>query len=180
MSAKNLRGLFNGRAFRIPDYQRGYAWDDKQLNELWEDLEQIASESGELKKHYMGTIYLERIKPKESEKWLLDKDIKFYNVIDGQQRLTTISILLFELLKATETGYAETKKDTLLETFISQSDLSGNNRVYKFSYAHDSQNYNFLLHSIFEDSEIRSENHRNYYANNLSFAKSFSKIKSSV
>lgn len=97
MSAINLTDLFNTRIFRIPDYQRGYAWEDKQLNELWDDLDEIPTVNEELKKHYTGTIYLEETNPTETEKWL--SGVKFYNVVDGQQRLTSISILLFELLR---------------------------------------------------------------------------------
>lgn len=34
----SLSDLFNNSIFRILDYQRGYAWEDSQLNEFWEDL----------------------------------------------------------------------------------------------------------------------------------------------
>ena len=82
MSANNLSELFNQRIFRIPDYQRGYAWEDKQLSELWDDLDEIAEVDGELKKHYTGTIYLEETQPTADEKWL--SGVKFFNVVDGQ------------------------------------------------------------------------------------------------
>lgn len=177
MSAQDLNSLFNNKIFRIPDYQRGYAWGKKQLNDLWDDLAEIDTVDNELRKHYTGTIYLERTEPHKTEKWL--PGAQFYNVVDGQQRLTTISILLFELLKATEIGYAERKKDTLLETFISQLNIKGKSKVYKFSYAHGSQNYNFLLHSIFEDKAIvlNQETATNYYTKNLAFAKEFFREK---
>lgn len=93
MAAINLLELFNGKIFRIPDYQRGYAWEEKQLQELWDDVEEIPEENGEFKKHYTGTIYLEEIAAHENEKWL--SGVRFYDVVDGQQRLTTISIFHF-------------------------------------------------------------------------------------
>lgn len=34
----SLSDLFNNSIFRIPDYQRGYAWEDSQLNDFWEGL----------------------------------------------------------------------------------------------------------------------------------------------
>ncbi len=176
MSAINLTDLFNTRIFRIPDYQRGYAWGDKQLNELWDDLDEIPTIDDEVKKHYTGTIYLEETCPIETEKWL--SGVKFYNVVDGQQRLTSISILLFELLKATEIGYAEKKKEKLLETFVFESNMSGESRVYKFSYTATDKNFNFLHHSIFEDSKVvLNQGHNNHYAKNLSVAKKFFKDK---
>ncbi|MBL8892357.1 MAG: DUF262 domain-containing protein [Planctomycetaceae bacterium] len=36
-----LSKIFSERLFRIPDYQRGYAWTDKQLQEFWNDIEQL-------------------------------------------------------------------------------------------------------------------------------------------
>src|SRR5690606_8114087 len=172
MSAINLTELFNTRIFRIPDYQRGYAWEDKQLNELWDDLDEIPMINGELKKHYTGTIFLEETKPTDTESWL--SDVKFYNIVDGQQRLTTISILLYELLKATDIGYVEKKKDKLIETFLFESNLSGKSKVYKFSYASTDQNNDFLLHTIYEDHKVvLSEKRLNHYIKNLNNAKIF-------
>jgi uncharacterized protein with ParB-like and HNH nuclease domain len=176
MSAINLTELFNTRIFRIPDFQRGYAWEDKQLSELWDDLDEIPMVEGELKKHYTGTIYLEETKPIETESWL--SNVKFFNVVDGQQRLTTISILLQELLRATEIGYTEKKKDKLIETFVFEANMSGESKVYKFSYASTDKNYNFLLHTIFEDKKIvLNERHLNLYTKNLQNAKTFFKDK---
>jgi uncharacterized protein with ParB-like and HNH nuclease domain len=172
MSAINLTDLFKTKIFRIPDYQRGYAWEKKQLCELWDDIDEIAFSNGEFKKHYTGTIYLEETSPTEAEKWF--SATKFYNVVDGQQRLTTISILLFELLKATKIGYAEKKREKLVETFICESNISGESMVYKFSYSPSDQNYNFLLHTIFENKKIvLNQKQQNHYTRNLSEAKKF-------
>jgi uncharacterized protein with ParB-like and HNH nuclease domain len=179
MSANNLSELFNQRIFRIPDYQRGYAWEEKQLSELWDDLDEIAEIDGELKKHYTGTIYLEETQPTADEKWL--SGVKFFNVVDGQQRLTSISILLFELLKVADNGYCEESKEDLVKTFLSKSNSSGESKVYKFSYSATDKNYNFILHSIFEDSKIvLPSNHQNHYTKNLSEAKTFFTTKISV
>ena len=168
MEAKNLFELFYGKVFRIPDYQRGYAWSDKQLTELWDDLYEI----GENSKHYTGTIYLEDISPNENEEWLTG--VKFYNIVDGQQRLTTISILIFELLKLTELGYNEKKKADLYTQFISESKLNGNSTIYKFRYDKKDKNCNYLLHNIFENDTIILEDERlNLYSKNLSAAKLF-------
>lgn len=176
MSAINLTELFNTKIFRIPDYQRGYAWEDKQLCELWDDLDEIPIVNGELKKHYTGTIFLEETRPAETESWL--SNVKYFNVVDGQQRLTTISILLFELLKATKIGYTEKKKDLLIETFIYESNISGENKVYKFCYTLTDKNYNFLLHTIFEDNKVvLNHAHLNLYTKNLANAKYFFRDK---
>lgn len=176
MSANNLSELFNQRIFRIPDYQRGYAWEEKQLSELWDDLDEIAEVEGELKKHYTGTIYLEQTQPTADEKWL--SGVKFFNVVDGQQRLTSISILLFELLKVADKGYCEESKEDLIKTFVSKSNSTGESKVYKFSYSATDKNYNFILHSIFDDNKVVLQpNHQNHYTKNLSEAKTFFSTK---
>lgn len=66
--------------FRIPDYQRGYAWEKRQLEEFWEDLHSKRTS------HYMGAITVERTNT--------DSGVPVYEVVDGQQRLTTIALLL--------------------------------------------------------------------------------------
>jgi len=172
MSANNLPALFNQKIFRIPDYQRGYAWGDKQLSEFWDDLDEIGEIDGELKNHYMGTIYLEKTKARLEEKWL--SGVKFFNIVDGQQRLTTISILLFELLKISEKGYCEESKDDLTKTYLFKTNTSGESKIFKYSYSSTDKNYNFLLHTIFEDDRIvLQQNHHNQYTKNLSYAKEF-------
>jgi len=176
MAAKNLTELFSNKIFRIPDYQRGYAWIDKQLDELWDDIDEIKEIDGELKKHYTGTIYLEETKPLPTEKWISGHT--FYDVVDGQQRLTTLCILLFELLNSTDTGYCEESKSNLYQTFISKANLSGASKVYKFGYTNTDKNHSFLYNTIFEDDSIIVEHDQlNLYRKNLLFAKNFFKAK---
>jgi hypothetical protein len=168
---KSLLELFTQKVFRVPDYQRGYAWEEKQLSELWDDLDEISDESGILKQHYTGTIFLEETEPQPEEKWVTSK---FYNIVDGQQRLTTIVILVFELLKETETGYCERRKNELFETFIAKKNLSETNEIYKFAYMSTNQNSRYLLKNIFENGKIVLENNnQNLYTENLKFAKEY-------
>lgn len=172
MAAVNLRSLFGDRVFRIPDFQRGYAWEEKQLLELWDDINEIHKENDDFIKHYTGTIYYEEVKPGENEKWL--SGITFNNIVDGQQRLTTIAILIFELLKLGENGYGGESKDDLIKTYVYKENVSKKSRIYKFSYSQGDNNYAFLLKNIFEDSSIiLPQNSLNLYSKNLLFAKSF-------
>ena len=167
----NLIELFTERVFRIPDYQRGYAWKEKQLSELWEDLEEIYGENGEFKKHYTGTIFIKEIHPESNEKWFT---AKYYDIVDGQQRLTTIVILIFELLKQTKTGYCERRKSDLLELFIAKNNLSGTSEVYKFGYSSENHNNKYLQNKIFEnDKIILGKQFKNSYTENLLFAKNY-------
>ena len=43
MDMVNLDGLFTKKIFRVPDYQRGYVWQEKQLDQFWSDLQNLVS-----------------------------------------------------------------------------------------------------------------------------------------
>ncbi|MCY4418667.1 MAG: DUF262 domain-containing protein, partial [Cytophagales bacterium] len=92
---KALDGVFYRRLFRIPDYQRGYSWTKGQWEDLWNDIQSIVD--GRRKKHYAGVITLHRInEPKKSPEQALENlpGYAAYHVVDGQQRLTTLIILI--------------------------------------------------------------------------------------
>ena len=82
--------LSSDRIFEIPIYQRGYAWEEENLRELWDDLYYLGA-----REHYFGTILLKKT-DKRTEAGL--KIFDHFEVIDGQQRLTTTIILLRELI----------------------------------------------------------------------------------
>ncbi len=91
-SLVSLNGLLTGnQVFDIPVYQRGYAWERKNLEDLWEDLYYLDPS----KKHYFGTVLL-----KDSGKTARTSlaVLKRFDLIDGQQRLTTVLILLREII----------------------------------------------------------------------------------
>ena len=82
--------LKSDRLFEIPIYQRGYAWEEGNLRDLWDDLDYLGD-----RKHFFGTILL-----KEADK-TTEADMRtfeHFEVIDGQQRLTTTLVLLRELI----------------------------------------------------------------------------------
>lgn len=87
--SQKLHELFSGKLFSIPDYQRAFSWDTRQVNELLEDISLIVGDQV----HYTGTIILHR----QSERvFYSDSGVQLvtYDVVDGQQRLTTLVILL--------------------------------------------------------------------------------------
>src|SRR3989304_3025734 len=85
-----IEEIFSGRLLYVPSYQRGYPWEDRQLSEFLEDLEFL----GDDKEHYTGTLVLHK---EDQSTSIMDKEGKSYtpcNVVDGQQRLTTVVLLL--------------------------------------------------------------------------------------
>ena len=91
---KTLEGLFKNTYFLVPDYQRGYSWEKDQLVDLMEDIEKIINSSH---KHYTGTVVL------TPSRVLNDT----FEIVDGQQRLTSLVILLKTIIDLDPKKYAE-------------------------------------------------------------------------
>ncbi|MFB1325901.1 DUF262 domain-containing protein [Helicobacter pylori] len=92
MELLNLDGVIEKGVFEIPSYQRGYAWQERQLKDFWNDLEHV-SKLGD-KFHYMHSLTLREL---ENE-----FESSAFEIIDGQQRLATSLILLGLLAKITQ------------------------------------------------------------------------------
>lgn len=85
MATTKISDFFNGKFFEIPKYQRGYAWERQNIRDLFDDIiESIDSNSN----HYIGTIVLSRSKDNADK----------YFIVDGQQRVTTISLIIQALV----------------------------------------------------------------------------------
>lgn len=85
----NIYQIFNGdKQFIIPVYQRYYSWDKEQCERLWNDIVnmQIQNKAG----HFVGSIVniAEKAMPTGVQK---------YMIIDGQQRMTTLTLMLIAL-----------------------------------------------------------------------------------
>lgn len=90
-----IAGLFEGRLFRIPEYQRAYSWTTRQRTDLFGDIEE-AFRSG--REHFMATLVA---LAKEKETRLIGVDeFKTVELVDGQQRVTTLIILMKAIEKA--------------------------------------------------------------------------------
>jgi hypothetical protein len=70
----------NGKSYQVPIFQRDYSWDRDDWEDLWNDIKEIPND----KTHYLGYLVLQPIQEGKESYW----------VIDGQQRLTTLSILV--------------------------------------------------------------------------------------
>lgn len=81
---ESVENIFKKRIYNIPEYQRGYKWSEEDVNALLNDINNFQVDEKDKSKFYC----LQNITIKKQEK----DDI--YDVIDGQQRLTTLSILL--------------------------------------------------------------------------------------
>ncbi|MFZ4398537.1 MAG: DUF262 domain-containing protein [Bacteroidales bacterium] len=117
-----------GKNFFIPSYQRGYRWEEQQVNDLLNDIYSFATKTSKSDKEFYCLQPIVVRKCSENIIKLneltspLDNNI-WYEVIDGQQRLTTIRILLTYLIKEHLNGKSlndEYGKDELLLEYESR------------------------------------------------------------
>ena len=133
-----LDDLFRKRLFHVPDYQRGYSWEEQQVREFLEDLELLSPQ----RFHYTGTIVLHKADTATSP---MDQDGNNYSsvdVVDGQQRLTTI-VLLIQGIKSKLNGFSDEAailSRGIKKNFIATTGTNGQ-PLYKLSLNLDVDHY---------------------------------------
>jgi uncharacterized protein with ParB-like and HNH nuclease domain len=77
-----IDGIFNNTdsLYRIPEYQRPYRWNDEQIERLWDDIFNAFESKDE--NYFLGSIIT-----------AFNSETKYFDIVDGQQRLTTLMIL---------------------------------------------------------------------------------------
>ncbi|EJC19413.1 hypothetical protein HPHPH24C_1006 [Helicobacter pylori Hp H-24c] len=137
----SLDGVIEKGVFEIPSYQRGYAWQERQLKDFWNDLEHVSKL--EDKFHYMHSLTLREL---ENE-----FESNAFEIIDGQQRLATSLILLGLLAKTTK--HKDPKYDSMnLEPILSY-------KYYGLSEA--------FVAIIEEEKDLKAFKTTSFYAKNL-------------
>lgn len=94
MSTQTVQNFFSSHQFMVPAYQRDYAWKVPNIDDLFSDVEEallLSSQGDQNANHYLGTFILAQPKAHEPA-----------HVVDGQQRLTTLTMLLDVLIDAVE------------------------------------------------------------------------------
>lgn len=179
----SLQKLFNETIFRIPDYQRGYSWSNQQLEEFWSDLTSLLP----FQEHYTGMISLKKIEPNSiinsadkwnEEKWLVNSGFNVYEIVDGQQRLTTLIILINEIVSYCKEKNIEELNSTLLseivEKYLYKTKPNNIIRTYKFGYEEDNPSYKYFRHVILGEPN-NGTIEETFYTLNLYNAKKFFK-----
>lgn len=77
--------LGNDLSYRVPPFQRDYSWTDDEWDDLWQDMQGLFEPEGE-SAHYMGYLVLQ------------SSNNKRFDIIDGQQRITTLSVMILAAL----------------------------------------------------------------------------------
>lgn len=150
MTYRQIMG--NGIKYEIPKFQRDYTWETEQWDDLWQDILQLVSDDET--EHYMGYLVLQTT------------DNKNYQIIDGQQRLTTMSIIILAVLKSledlvksdVEKESNQKRKETLHNSYIGTIDpvtLITNNKL-KLNRNSDDYYRNYIV--LLKDLPIRNTN----------------------
>ncbi|MBC1457121.1 DUF262 domain-containing protein [Listeria newyorkensis] len=153
-----LSKLFSEKIYRIPDYQRGYSWGEKELGDFWGDLTNLKKG----KNHYAGVITTERVSEKHIEssewredRWLIQsKKYEPFYVVDGQQRLTTSIVLIQAIISVMEEKFPEnqlnyTSTQEIQKKFIYEKKVENCSYSYLFGYEPNNASYGYLLKKIY-------------------------------
>lgn len=172
---QNLAKLFNNRVFRIPDYQRGYAWGLQQLKDFWNDIDRLQ----EGRNHYTGQITLEQT-PKENwqlwrgDLWLIENaEFEPFYVVDGQQRITTAVILLkclLDRLPSDETLASQNRNELVAKYLVRSTEIA---QSCLFGYESDNPSHEFFRKQILEVPSNDYSGIQTSYTANLAQARDF-------
>ncbi|WP_164864762.1 DUF262 and DUF1524 domain-containing protein [Helicobacter pylori] len=140
MKLLDFIGKSQEKQFVIPIYQRVYSWEKEQCKQLWDDIIKTGG-NDKMNGHFIGSILYARVDDTHSSPLL---------IIDGQQRLTTIT-LLFIALRDRSSDEAKRKK---MESYLINSDKDGDK---KFKLILSEPDRDTLLSLIDENKRKPSE-----------------------
>ncbi len=166
-----VEDIFNSKTvkYKIPIYQRNYAWKEPQIRQLIRDIYDYCGEKNKEKKYYIGTLV---VRP--------DKEKNTFEVIDGQQRLTTLSMLVAYLnsIVKGQDNTQESVKSELKNTITFQCRQVSTNSLNKIWGKNSSDDYEAtdpilagyqILKKSFEDIVKKEtvEDYLNYLRENV-------------
>ncbi len=175
-----LSKVFTERIFRIPDYQRGYAWTEKEVMEFWNDLLRLSDS----KNHYVGVLTLEPVQENIYNQWVDDlwliKSKKFspYYIVDGQQRITTSILLIKAIINLMKQNSIDklnyTNAIDISRRFIAESKDENKSNSYLFGYETANPSYNYLVNHVYcGTTPDKLDNKETTYTLNLKNALAF-------
>ncbi len=126
-----LDELLQRRLFRIPSYQRTYSWETKQRQDLFDDITKILQYPSD-RHHFMATIVCLNTNQKEE---IGADEFATVNIVDGQQRLTTLIIMLKAISKQLDSKKMHEKD---LKKRLNELLVKGDKRLILLQTNHDS------------------------------------------
>jgi hypothetical protein len=139
--------------FYIPVYQRNYSWKKEQCQLLWDDLCKVLD--GREEKHFFGTVFF------FTERSGLAGKVTIYDLIDGQQRLTTVLLLLLAL-RDTMPDQGEVKRADLDEGYIFNKNRDDANKIKLKQAGRDMETYEKIAAGDLSHIDNKSSIYANY------------------
>lgn len=155
----DLSSLLSRKLFRIPTYQRFYSWGKRQRTDLFEDIKLLKRKNKAGKDHFMAMVAC----LKTGEEMILTEKHIYYDVVDGQQRLTTRIILLKALSKSLAQG---NKNDKSIAKKINENLVKKGSQLVLLQTNFDNSSIfrNYLLKGTIPDkSKVNTAADRNLY-----------------
>lgn len=108
----------NGKIYQVPPFQRDYSWSQEHWEDLWQDV--YALHTTPEASHYMGVLVLQRLPTSD----------KTFTIIDGQQRLATLSLIAIAVIdqiqrlvdQGVEAEANQERQEILRRTYLSDRD----------------------------------------------------------
>jgi len=149
-----IANLLKGRLFRIPDYQRAYSWGSKQRKDLFDDILEVYSSGRD---HFMATV----VTLSGDKRNIGAEEFQTVDIVDGQQRITTLIILLktIENELKNENSLMSKTKDDLSNLLIKGDEHS----LVLLQTNHDSSNIfsSYLRNSIVNSEKVTTASDKN-------------------
>jgi hypothetical protein len=144
-NVQTIEQIFAGRIMQVPDYQRGYAWDERNWYDFLEDLDLL--EPG--KQHYTGTLVLHALGADRQRRDEGRRKYEAFHVVDGQQRLTTIVLLLDALRREAQRIGELTLAEGIKENYISVPEYGHGQPLWKLQLNRDT--HDFFVNNVLSD-----------------------------
>ena len=152
-----LHSLLLGRLFRIPDYQRAYAWEKKQREDLFNDIDEVHRTDQD---HFMATV----VCLARDKRHIVADEYQAVEVVDGQQRLTTFVIVLKAIEKALD---AEKSDEGRIKREIGELLVKGDDHsLLLLQTNHDSSSVfiDYIRQGVISDGDIKTAADHNLIA----------------
>ena len=158
-SVESIAGLLGTSAqysLRVPDYQRSYSWSKRQYGEFWDDVEEFAFENEtNANTYFLGAVvFVSSDHPSDG-----------LEILDGQQRLTTATILLMSLAKFLRSEGDTAYADDVTSLYVARRERGGRKTMYKLVLnSHDESYFRQLVQEQDDDVKPVTRSHKNILA----------------
>jgi hypothetical protein len=125
--------LYSPNQYVIPVFQRHYRWVEAEWGKLWENLEEL-SQPGVKGSHFMGFLVFVPGLPQPGR-------ITTFHLVDGQQRLTTLSLLLIVIRNLAKVNKLDALADEIHNYYLVHPPRHGNEHFRLFPKERDNEDY---------------------------------------